>query len=236
MDKDQYISWSKQWITECMRILKESGTFYYMAATQFMPYIDSYIDTHFTVISRIIWNYDSSGVQAKRYFGSMYEPILMVVKDSKKYKFNSNAVLVEAKTGSKRKLIDYRKTPPQPYNNMKVMGNVWKIPRVRYLMEEYEDHPTQKPEKLLEIMILASSDPSDIVLDPFAGSFSTAVVAQKLNRKSISIELNEEYYKIGLRRLKIALEYRGELLFKTRKRKTKNKSKKDHIKTKENSK
>ncbi|MEN1396534.1 DNA methyltransferase, partial [Pseudomonas aeruginosa] len=73
-------------------------------------------------------------------------------------------------------LIDYRKNPPQPYNHQKVPGNVWDFPRVRYLMDEYENHPTQKPEALLKRIILASSNPGDIVLDPFAGSFTTGAV------------------------------------------------------------
>ncbi|STE83100.1 methyltransferase [Escherichia coli] len=109
----------------------------------------------------------------KKHYGSMYEPILMMVKDAKNYTFNGDAILVEAKTGSQRALIDYRKNPPQPYNHQKVPGNVWDFPRVRYLMDEYENHPTQKPEALLKRIILASSNPGDIVLDPFAGSFTT---------------------------------------------------------------
>ena len=93
----------------------------------------------------------------------MYEPILMMVKDAKNYTFNGDAILVEAKTGSQRALINYRKNPPQPYNHQKVPGNVWDFPRVRYLMDEYENHPTQKPEALLKRIILASSNPGDIV-------------------------------------------------------------------------
>jgi DNA modification methylase len=177
-----------------------------------------------------VWYYDSSGVQAKTYFGSRYEPILMILKDEDRYKFNAEAVMVEAKTGAKRKLIDYRKTPPQPYNTEKVMGNVWQIPRVRYRMAEYEDHPTQKPEKLLKIMISASSEEGDIVFDPFCGSFTTGAVAQKLHRKFLGIEIDEEYYKMGLRRLGITRTYKGETLTKKKKRKTNHKSKKDHEK------
>ncbi len=63
----------------------------------------------FTIKSRIVWSYDSSGVQAKKHYGSMYEPILMMVKDAKNYTFNGDAILVEAKTGSQRALINYRK-------------------------------------------------------------------------------------------------------------------------------
>ena len=91
----------------------------------------------------------------------------MANKSSKaKYIFNSQDILVEAKTGAKRGLIDYRKNPPQPYNTKKVPGNVWEFPRVRFKMEEYENHPSQKPESLMERIILASSNEGDIVLDP----------------------------------------------------------------------
>ena len=125
--------------------------------------------------------------------------------------------MVEAKTGSKRKLIDYRKNPPQPYKNEKVPGNVWDFARVRYRMEEYEDHPTQKPISLLERIIKASSNVGDVILDPFCGTFTTCYVAQQLNRRFIGIEIQEEYFKIGLRRLGIATEYNGEPLIKKEK-------------------
>ncbi len=230
MDKREYIEWCKKWIGECMRILKPTGTFYFMAATQNMPYLDIHVSENYHVVSRIVWYYDSSGVQAKKYFGSLWEPILMVVKDKSKYRFNAKNVMVTTTTGAKRKLIDYRKTPPQIYNNKKVMGNVWSISRVRFRMNEYENHPTQKPEKLMEVIIKASSKKGDVVLDPFAGSFTTCAVAKRLNRKFIGIENIEEYYKIGLRRLGLATEYKGEQLIKKKERKTKNKSKQDHIK------
>ncbi len=226
--RDEYVTWCKAWIDQCMRVLKPSGTMYLMAATQFMPYLDTHVDGKWVVKSRIVWNYDSSGVQARRYFGSMYEPILMIVKDEESYKFNAEAVMVEARSGAVRKLIDYRKTPPQPYKEKKVLGNVWNIPRVRFKMDEYEGHGTQKPESLLEIPILASTDPGDVVLDPFAGSFTTCAVAQRLGRKSIGIEISEGYFKMGLRRLVLADEYKGERLVKVKARKTNNKSKKDH--------
>ena len=229
MEKEKYIEWCKNWIDECMRVLKPTGTFYFMTSTQNMSYLDCYAHEKYNVVSRIIWFYDSSGVQAKNYFGSLYEPILMVVKDKNKYIFNADKVMVETNTGAKRKLIDYRKTPPQPYNTKKVMGNVWEIPRVRFRMEEYENHPTQKPEELLRRIILASSNKGEIVLDPFSGSFTTCAVAKKLGRKFIGFDIEEKYIKIGLRRLGLAKAYNGEKLVKIKERKTNNKSKKDHF-------
>lgn len=183
-----------------------------MAATQNMPYFDIYLSKKLYILSRIVWFYDSSGVQARRYFGSLYEPILFCVKDKKQYTFNGDDILIEAKTGAERKLIDYRKPTPTLYNTKKVPGNVWEIPRVRYRMDEYENHPTQKPVALLERIILASSDPGDIVLDPFSGTFTTSFVAKKWGRQSIGIEIVEEYVKIGLRRLQFLTHYQGEEL------------------------
>ena len=81
-------------------------------------------------------------------------------------------------------------------------------------MDEYENHPTQKPVALLERIIKASSNENDLVLDPFSGTFTTCAVAKTLNRKCIGIELQEEYIKIGLRRLQLAKEYKGEKLLK----------------------
>lgn len=214
---EDYLNWCYQWIDLCIKKLKPTGAFYVMTSTQFMPFFDLFIRQKMTILSRIVWTYDSSGVQAKKYFGSLYEPILFCVKDKDNYTFNADDILVEAKTGSKRKLIDYRKNPPQPYKNEKVPGNVWDFCRVRYRMEEYENHPTQKPVSLLERIIKASSNEGDLVLDPFCGTFTTGFVAKKFNRNFIGIEIQEEYYKIGLRRLGITTEYNGESLEREKK-------------------
>ena len=223
---EAYIKWCKTWIDECMRILSDTGTMYFMTATQHMPYLDVYVSEKYNVLCRLIWAYDSSGVQSRKMYGSLYEPILMINKNKKaSYVFNCEDILVETKTGAKRKLIDYRKTPPQPYSQKKVPGNVWDFSRVRFKMDEYENHPTQKPEALLERIIKASSDPGDIVFDPFSGSFTTSAVAVRLGRLGVGIDINEEYYEIGLRRTGIATERNGKSLEKIRIRKTNAKSK-----------
>ena len=130
---DAYVKWCKTWLDECMRVLTDNGTMYVMTATQHMPYLDIYVSKRYNVLCRIAWTYDSSGVQSKKIYGSLYEPILMLNKSSKfPYTFNYKDILVEAKTGSQRKLIDYRKDPPQPYNTEKVPGNVWNFSRVRF--------------------------------------------------------------------------------------------------------
>ena len=221
-----YIDWCKSWIDECMRVLSDNGTMYFMTATQHMPYLDVFVSEKYNVLCRIIWAYDSSGVQSKKIYGSLYEPILMINKSKKAtYTFNYNDILVEAKTGAKRKLIDYRKNPPQPYSTEKVPGNVWDFSRVRFKMDEYENHPTQKPEALLERIVKASSNPGDVIIDPFSGSFTTSAVAVRLGRVGIGIDMNEEYYEMGLRRTGIAFERKGKSLEKVKARKTNAKSK-----------
>lgn len=221
-----YIEWCKTWIDECMRVLSDNGTMYFMTATQHMPYLDVFASEKYNVLCRIIWSYDSSGIQSKKMYGSLYEPILMISKTSKSsYTFNYEDILVETKTGAKRKLIDYRKNPPQPYSSQKVPGNVWDFSRVRFKMNEYENHPTQKPEALLERIIKASSNPGDVVLDPFSGSFTTSAVAVRLGRVGVGIDMNEEYYEIGLRRTGITMTRNGKSLEKVKARKTNAKSK-----------
>ena len=227
-EKEEYIAWCKKWIDESMRVLRDDGVLCFMSATQFMPYLDCYVDERYKVVSRVIWYYDSSGVQSKTSFGSLYEPILIISKNKEKTTFNRKNAMVEAKTGAVRKLMDYRKTPPQRFNTTRIVGNVWEIPRVKFLMKEYETHPTQKPERLLERIISIFTNEKDLILDPFAGTFTSNAVAQRLGRYSVGIEQEEEYYKIGLRRLELAKRYKKETLFKSKKRVTKNKSKKDH--------
>ncbi len=208
---DEYVSWCYQWLDLCIRKLKPTGSMYLMASTQAMPYFDLYLRKKMTILSRIVWHYDSSGVQARKYYGSLHEPILYCVKDAKNYIFNAEDILVEARTGAVRKLVDYRKTVPSEYSSKKIPGNAWYFPRVRFRMPEYEDHPSQKPEALLERIILASTKKEGVVLDPFSGTFTTGSVAKRLGRNSISIEISEAYVKAGLRRLGILPEGEGDV-------------------------
>ena len=63
---NDYFIWAKEWIDECMRVLKDDGTMYFMSSTQNMPRLDVYVDEKYNVVNRIIWSYDSSGVQSKK--------------------------------------------------------------------------------------------------------------------------------------------------------------------------
>ena len=220
---EAYTLWYCEWLNLCINKLSPNGSIYLMTSTQAMPYIDLYLRDKIEILSRIVWAYDSSGVQAKKRYGSTYEPILFCVKNKKNYTFNAEAIAIEAKTGAQRKLIDYRKPVPTRYNAKKTPGNVWEFPRVRYRMGEYEEHPSQKPEALLERVILASSNPGDTILDPFAGTFTTGAVAKALGRQSVGIERSPQYVQIGLRRVLGYTEYNKKpLLRPTKNTKRKN--------------
>ncbi|MEO5365892.1 MAG: adenine-specific DNA-methyltransferase [Magnetococcus sp. WYHC-3] len=200
-DQRAYLEWCYQWLDRCIRKLMPHGTLYLCNSTQNMPYLDIFLRSRMTEKSRIVWHYDSASRQARNHFGSLYEPILHAVKHQRQYTFNSNAVLVPAKTGMERKLIDYRGTVPRPYSTTKVPGNVWYFPRVRPRAQEWRPHPTQKPEALLRRIILASSHAGDWVMDPFGGTFTTAAVACQLGRRAISMDLVEGYFLEGIRRM-----------------------------------
>lgn len=211
-DEAAYLGWCRDWLELCIDRLAPHGSLYLMASTQGMPHLDVFLRARLHVLSRIVWHYDSSGVQARRRFGSLYEPILHCVKDPARYTFNADEIRVEAPTGARRRLIDHRKPVPALYSSDKVPGNVWYFPRVRYRMPEYEEHPTQKPEALLARMITASSRPGELVLDLFAGSFTASAVAQRLGRRSLAVEQEPEFVAIGLRRLGLAERFRGRRL------------------------
>lgn len=208
-DENEYLEWCYKWLELGIKKLKINGCIYLMASTQYMPFFDIYLRKKLYILSRIVWHYDSSGVQAKKYYGSLYEPIIFAVKSKRNYTFNYEKIMIETKTGSKRKLIDYRKNPPQPYNNVKVPGNVWYFPRVRYKMPEYIKHPSQKPEILLERIIKASSNEGDLILDMFSGTFTTGVIAARYKRKYIGIEISSEYTKNGIKRIEKEIENNG---------------------------
>ena len=189
---EEYLVFIKNQISQYYRILAENGTLIIYTGKQYNPYYNIEIQQQFLIQNNIVWFYDSSGVQAKSKYGSLYEPITYATK-SKHYTFNLSEAQMEAYTGSVRKLIDYRKDPPQPYNTVKNCGDVWYFPRVRFRMAEYTNHPTQKPLSINERIIRVHSNENDLVYIPFAGSGSEIESCILNNRNWLATELNNEY-------------------------------------------
>lgn len=114
--EDLFIDWLFEVIVECYCVLKKQGSMYIMNSMENMFFIDFQCCKFFIIKSCIVWLYDSFGVQVKKYYGFMYEFILMMVKDVKNYIFNGDVILVEVKIGLQCVLIDYCKNFLQFYN------------------------------------------------------------------------------------------------------------------------
>lgn len=188
-DWDEYERFTRQWLDECQRILRSDGSIYVFMGVRF-------VSKQFLIMEEmgflfngwITWHY-TQGTGRTIGFSPRHEDILYFTK-SANYTFNLDEVRI-----------------PQKYyrgrNNMEGAnpGDVWKFSHVHYSNPEREDHPTQKPEALIERILRASSNEYDIVLDPFVGSGTTARVAQVLNRRYIGIDINPEYVAMSRKRL-----------------------------------
>jgi site-specific DNA-methyltransferase (adenine-specific) len=187
---EEYLEFSEKWIKECIRVLKPHGTIYIFMGVRFISYIYEILERkhnlHFN--SWITWFY-TQGIGKTKGFSPRHDDILMFTK-SKKFTFNLDDIRVPQKY--------YREK-----NNMRGAnpGNVWEFSHVHYCQENRQNHPTQKPEGIIERMILASTNEGDTVLDPFSGSGTTLRVCQQLNRNGIGIEINPEYIEMTKHRL-----------------------------------
>ena len=179
---DEYLHFSRAWLTEAHRILKPTGTLYVFMGFRFISYLYDILDRELQMFfnSWIVWHY-TQGMGKTKGFSPRHDDILMFTK-TKKPKFNLNNVRVPQKYYRDR-------------NNMRGAnpGDVWEFSHVHYCNVNRQNHPTQKPEGLIERMVLASSDEGDLVVDPFSGSGTTLRVCQQLDRKAIGIEINPNY-------------------------------------------
>lgn len=194
--EDEYRAMLKRVIDETKRVLKDDGQIWFNIKNRC---IDGVIVPPFWIMdffqdmflkNIIIWNFDWGGSTNRR-FCSRYEYVFWFTKKKDKYTFNLEDVKVPA--------LNYR--PDRYKSQLKNPTDVWKISLVSGNSPERTDHPAQYPEELIERIIKVGTNPGDLVLDPFMGSGTTAVVAKKLGRNYVGYELEEEYIKIAERRL-----------------------------------
>lgn len=187
---DEYLEFTRQWTSEAKRVLTDDGTMYVFMGVRFISYLYDVLDREQELFfnSWVVWHY-TQGLGKTKGFSPRHDDILVFNK-SKSFKFNLDNVRVPQKYYRAR-------------NNMRGAnpGDVWQFSHVHYSNPNRQNHPTQKPEGLIERMVLASSDVEDTVLDPFSGSGTTMRVCQQLNRKGIGIELNPEYVEMTKARL-----------------------------------
>lgn len=190
MSFEDYIQFTKDWIKEAQRVLNPTGTIYVFMGFRFISYLYQIMEKDYNLNFNnwICWFY-TQGIGKKKGFSPRHDDILMFTK-SEKFTFNLDDIRVPQKF--------YRSV-----NNMRGAnpGDVWEFSHVHYCQENRQNHPTQKPEGLIERMVLASSNEGDLVLDPFSGSGTTLRVCQQLGRNCIGFELNPEYVEMNKNRL-----------------------------------
>lgn len=190
----QYLEWCMEWVCECHRILKPTGAFYCWGSSLMIDKLSVEVLDRFDWKKRnlIVWNYQT-GRPAKNTYRNEADFLWFYGKPL--HEINHDAVRIPYAVGGEK---DKRKNPKG-----KTCGNVWEFPRVMPNYKEATKHPTQKPEKLAERMLLASSQEGDLVVIPFAGSGSEMVQCVKHRRNYIAAEKNASYVQeIILPRLK----------------------------------
>ena len=204
---EKYAEWLDSLIIRLERTLKETASIYVCGDWKSSTSIHLVLNKYFKVHNRITWEREK-GRGAKSNWKSNSEDIWFCTK-SNDYYFDSESVKL------KRKVIaPYRNSEGLPKDweetskgsfRLTFPSNLWNDISIPFWsMQENTDHPTQKPEKLLAKLILASSKSGDIVFDPFLGSGTTSVVAKKLGRKYLGIELDEKFACIAEKRLELA--------------------------------
>jgi DNA modification methylase len=189
VQRGKYIAWSRRWMTACCNALKPHGSFYIAIGDDYVAYIRRLGDRlRLHLRNWIIWHY-TFGQQTKDKFARSHTHILYFVKNRDEFTFNSPDVRI---ISDRQKKYNDKRAKAEG----KMPDDVWdEYPRVCGTFEERTAHPCQMPESLLARVIRASSSVGDLVLDPFNGSGTTAVVAKKLKRSFTGIDISEEYVK-----------------------------------------
>ena len=204
MSDKEYEEWLESWVPEVTKKMKDNGSLYMCGDWKCSCEMKRVLEKELMILNRITWQREK-GRGSKTNWKNGMEDIWFAVKDLNNYKFNPDAVKMR-----RRVLAPYKQDgKPKDWNETEsgnfrdtYASNFWDDISIPFWsMPENTDHPTQKPEKLIAKLMLASSDEGDMVFDPFLGSGTTAVVAEKLGRNWSGIEKNREYCYWSAKRL-----------------------------------
>jgi site-specific DNA-methyltransferase (adenine-specific) len=207
MELFEYVKWLDSWLSKVGRLLKENSSIYICGDWKSSAAIFITGSKYFQVKNRITWEREK-GRGAKENWKNCSEDIWFFTNSSK-YTFNVNDVKLRRKVlapykDDKRNPKDWKHNAEGNFRDT-FPSNIWNDISVPFWsMPENTNHPTQKPEKLLAKIILASTKKGNIVFDPFLGSGTTAVVAKKLERKYVGVEVDEYYCCLAEKRLELA--------------------------------
>jgi site-specific DNA-methyltransferase (adenine-specific) len=206
---DEYMHWIDSWLAPLRKVLRPEASLYICCDWQSSMAIQRVAEKYFHVRHRITWEREK-GRGALHNWKNCSEDIWFLTT-STKYTFNVQAVKLKRRviapyTDGEGRPKDWEKTENGGFR-LTHPSNLWTDISVPFWsMPENTDHPTQKPEKLIAKLILASSNPGDVVLDPFLGSGTSSVVAKKLGRRFVGIEIDEFYCCLAEKRLALADE------------------------------
>lgn len=202
--RPDYEAWTRAWLDAARKTLAPDGSIYVCSAWERSGLIQRLLEERFVVRNRITWKRDK-GRGARSNWKNNHEDIWFATAGDR-YTFNLDAVKVKKPViapyrdagGRPKDWID----SPDGRHRMTHPSNIWTDLCVPFWsMPENTPHPTQKPERLVERVLEASSRPGNLVVDPFLGSGTTAVVARKLGRRFAGVDLNPEYIRLAMKRL-----------------------------------
>jgi len=204
---EEYAEWIDVFISKLKKTLKPTGTVYFCSDWHTSISVQMILNKHFKIRNRITWEREK-GRGSKANWKNNSEDIWYCTA-SNKYTFHPDRVKLARRvlapyTDENGLPKDWQKNGKGGYR-LTYPSNLWTDISIPFWsMPENTDHPTQKPEKLIAKLILASSDENDVVLDPFLGSGTTSVVGKKLKRKYVGIEFDKLYACFAEKRLEIA--------------------------------
>lgn len=202
-----YLEYLRSWFPKVVGLLKKNGSLYICGDWKSTSALQQVMQESLYIVNRITWQREKGRGALTNWKNSM-EDIWFGVKDKGNYYFNVDAVKLRRRVVAPYKVNgkpkDWEETKEGNFR-LTYPSNFWDDISIPYWsMPENTDHPTQKPEKLIAKLILASCPPEGLVIDPFLGSGTTSVVAKKLRRNYIGVEMNEEYCIWAEKRIEIA--------------------------------
>jgi DNA modification methylase len=212
---DEYLDWTRKWGAALVRTLKPTGTFWLAIGDDFAAELKLIFQRHLGLCCRswVIWYY-TFGVNCKHKFSRSHTHLFHFVKDPAKFTFNRDTIRVpsarqlvygDSRAAANGRIPDdtWILRPQDAPDSFTADEDTWYVPRVCGTFKERAVwHGCQMPEQLLGRIIKASSNPREIVLDPFGGSGTTLAVAKKLGRRFVGFELSVDYAKRIQARLK----------------------------------
>lgn len=206
-DNTSYLEYLRSWFPKVVALLKENGSLYLCGDWKCTSALQQVMEENMTIMNRITWQREKGRGALTNWKNGM-EDIWFGVKNKNNYYFDVESVKMKRKVVAPYKVDgkpkDWEETESGNFR-LTYPSNFWDDISIPYWsMPENTDHPTQKPEKLIAKLILASCPKGGVVFDPFLGSGTTSVVAKKLARNYVGVEQNEAYCVWAEKRLQLA--------------------------------